>query len=279
MLLLSCTGARTASSITEPTSALSRLSVPDESLGVTKSWFHSFTQHEFKFDGVQAIVVVPKRAADGNPWVWRARFFGHEPQVDVALLKRGYHLAYVDVSGLYGAPKAVERWDRFHAYLVENHGFNQRVVLEGFSRGGLIVYNWASANPHKVMCIYADAPVVDFKSWPGGLGLGNGDPDRYLELLDAYELSAAEALDYRNNPIDNLRPLADAAIPILHVVGDADEIVPVSENSGVLSFRYSEYGGSIRVIHKKGVGHHPHSLRDPTPIVDFIVANTHFGIE
>jgi hypothetical protein len=35
------------------------------------------------------------------------------------------------------------------------------------SRGGLIIYNCAVANPEKVAAIYGDAPVMDFKSWPG----------------------------------------------------------------------------------------------------------------
>ena len=29
----------------------------------------------------------------------------------------------------------------------------------------------------------------------------------------------------------------------------------------------------MKVILKPGVGHHPHSLKDPTPIVDFILQN------
>ena len=28
---------------------------------------------------------------------------------------------------------------------------------------------------------------------------------------------------------------------------------------------------TIRVIHKPGIGHHPHGLDDPTPVVDFIL--------
>ena len=50
---------------------------------------------------------MPEEAAHGKPWIWRARFFGHEPQADLALLEKGYHLAYTDVAGLYGSPKAV----------------------------------------------------------------------------------------------------------------------------------------------------------------------------
>ena len=29
-------------------------------------------------------------------------------------------------------------------------------------------------------------------------------------------------------------------------------------------------GGTIRVIRKPGVGHHPHSLAEPAPLVEFI---------
>ena len=60
-------------------------------------------------------------------------------------------------------------------------------------------------------------------------------------------------------------------IPLLHVVGDADKVVPVSENTAIVEKRYKALGGQIQVIHKKGVGHHPHSLKDPKPIVDFIL--------
>jgi hypothetical protein len=58
---------------------------------------------------------------------------------------------------------------------------------------------------------------------------------------------------------------------LLHVVGDADQVVPVAENTAVIEKRYKELGGSIQVIHKKDVGHHPHSLKDPLLIVNFIL--------
>ena len=40
-----------------------------------KSSFHGFDQYNFKFEGVDCKVVVPKKNADGKPWVWRARFW------------------------------------------------------------------------------------------------------------------------------------------------------------------------------------------------------------
>ncbi len=133
-----------------------------------KSSFYSYDRYDFVYDGRPCIVVAPQKVAEGKPWIWRARFFGHEPQTDVAMLERGYHLVYADVAGLYGAPKAVGIWDRFYTYLTKTYRFSPKVVLEGMSRGGLIVYNWAAKNPDKVCCIYGDAPVCDIKSWPGG---------------------------------------------------------------------------------------------------------------
>jgi hypothetical protein len=48
--------------------------------------------------------------------------------------------------------------------------------------------------------------------------------------------------------------------------------VPVSENTAILAERYTSLGGKINVIIKDGVGHHPHSLDDPEPIVNFITS-------
>jgi hypothetical protein len=45
----------------------------------------------------------------------------------------------------------------------------------------------------------------------------------------------------------------------------------VGENTAIAEKRYLELGGTIKVIHKPGVGHHPHSLKDPTPLVDFVL--------
>jgi pimeloyl-ACP methyl ester carboxylesterase len=233
--------------------------------------FHGFTMVEFDLGDARCRVVQPKKTAGGRPWIWRARFWGHEPQLDVALLERGWHVAYCDVGNLFGSPRAVKRWDAFYEYLTAKHQFNPRPVLEGMSRGGLIIYNWAKANPEKVTCIYGDAPVCDFKSWPAGRGQGKASAGAWQACLKAYGLTEAQAWEFRGNPIDGLEPLAKAGVPLIHVVGDADVVVPVGENTDVLERRYKKLGGTIRVIGKPGVGHHPHSLKDPAQLVRFIL--------
>ena len=238
-----------------------------------KTAWHNFDRYDFKLGDADCRVVTPNTAAPGKPWVWRARFWGHEPQADLALLAKGWHVVYCEVGALFGSPAAVERWDRFYDFLTTQHGFATKAALEGMSRGGLIIYNWAASNPGKVAAIYGDAPVCDFKSWPAGRGVGKGSLGTWKQCLAAYGFTEAEAVAYKGNPIDRLAPLAKAGIPILHVVGDADKVVPITENSDIIEQRYKALGGKIHVIHKPGVGHHPHSLKDPEPIVEFFLAH------
>ncbi|MDP6553358.1 MAG: alpha/beta hydrolase [Pirellulaceae bacterium] len=247
---------------------------PPTALPGKKTTWHGFDRYDFVVDGRKSIVVTPTESAAGHPWIWRARFFGHEPQTDLALLRRGFHLVYCDVGNLFGSPKAVAHWNAFYKFLTTKHGFARKVALEGMSRGGLIIYNWAAANPDKVCCIYGDAPVCDFKSWPAGIGRGKGSPGSWQACLKAYDLTEQQALEYRANPIDQLLPLAKANVPLLNVVGEVDQVVPVDENTDVLAQRYDKLGGSIEVIRKPGVGHHPHSLKDPAPIVEFVLKHT-----
>lgn len=219
-------------------------------------------------------LVFPKNPNKAKNWIWRARFWGHEPQTDLALLERGFHVAYIDVGGLFGNEKAINIWDDFYSFMTNKYKLNPKVVLEGMSRGGLIIFNWANRNAEKVACIYADAPVCDFKSWPAGKGEGKGSVNAWIECLNQYGFSEKLALQYNGNPINHMENLASQKVPILHVVGGADPVVPVSENTGLLEKRVKELGWEMTIINKPGVGHHPHSLEDPKPIVDFVLRYT-----
>jgi pimeloyl-ACP methyl ester carboxylesterase len=233
--------------------------------------FPNYEVKEFLFEGHKAKIVFPNEQNSNNYWIWRARFWGHEPQVDKALLEEGFHVVYVDVGNLFGNDEAVRLWDRFYSYCVNKYNLNSKVVLEGMSRGGLIVYNWASKNTDKVFSIYADAPVCDIKSWPGGFFNGKGSPKVWSSCLKAYNLDANSVKEYNNNPVDNCVRIGKAKIPVIHVYGDADTVVPYEENTAIVAKKIKKAGGTIKIIRKKGIGHHPHSLEDPTPIVEFIL--------
>jgi pimeloyl-ACP methyl ester carboxylesterase/lysophospholipase L1-like esterase len=241
--------------------------------GVRESQLSGYKKHDFKVNGRAALLVFPEKALPGKPWYWRTEFFGHEPQVDLELLRRGFHVGYVDVQNMYGAPTAMEPMDAFYQHVRQEYGLGEKVALAGFSRGGLFAFNWAALHPERTGAVYGDNPVCDFKSWPGGKGTGKGSKGDWDRLLGVYGFPGeAEALAYQGNPVDNLAALAAARVPVLGFCGRADEVVPVAENIGLLRQRYEALGGPVRLIERPFTGHHPHSLRDPMPIADFVEA-------
>jgi pimeloyl-ACP methyl ester carboxylesterase len=174
---------------------------------------------------LRCVVVVPKKAANGNPWSWRGYYFDHEPQVEIELLKCGFHVGFIWCDA--GKP-----WDAWYNFLTQTHGLSKKPAFIGMSRGGRNAYTWATANPDKVSCIYADNPAVS------------------REALAA------------------LGGLARADVPVLHVCGSLDPIL--GNHTLLVESVYRQLGGRISVMIKDGAGHHPHSLRDPKPIAHFI---------
>jgi hypothetical protein len=133
----------------------------DQPLQITS--YHGYACAEWTLDGHLCKLVKPKQAAKGHPWIWRARFWGHEPQTEIALLERGYHVAYCDVAELFGNKAAINTWNNFYARL-QQAGLSKKAVMEGMSRGAVYVFNWAAENPDKVAAVYVDNPVLDLKS-------------------------------------------------------------------------------------------------------------------
>ncbi len=215
--------------------------------GVKSNW-HGFTRYDFQLDRRDAHVIIPDKAAPGKPWIWRARFPEWHYQMDSMLLKKGFHIAYINTDGMFGAPKAMDVWNGFYSYLTTQYHLNQKVALEGVSRGGLFVFNFAKKWPDRVSAIYAEAPVCDFKSWPGGKGSGPGDAASWKQLQEIYGFaSEKEALEHTSNPIGNLEKLAAAKVPLYFSIGLHDSIVPPEENTYKLVNSYIRLGGPAMV--------------------------------
>ncbi len=177
----------------------------------------------------RCIVVVPKIAAPGNPWSWRGCYWDHQPQTEIELLRRGFHIAYIESSQDL---KPDPSWDAWYEFLTAKHELSAKPAFVGMSRGGEYAYTWATAHPDKVACIYADNP---------------GGNSEVLMRLGA---------------------LATNDVPLLHVCGSIDPIL--GKFTLPMENIYHAFGGRISVMIKEGRGHHPHSLRDPKPIADFI---------
>ena len=147
----------------------------------------------------------------------------------------------------------------------------------GFSRGALYAVNFALKYPDCCGLLYLDAPVLDICSWPGGLGAGLGEESCWKECKEIYHLNDETALTFTGNPLDRTKELAKTGIPVMLVCGDADRYVPYAENGEPFYEKMKEAGADIMLIVKPGCDHHPHSLSDPAPVVDFI--EKHYGIK
>jgi len=178
---------------------------------------------------LRCIVVAPQNPAPGNPWSWQGCYWDHEPQTEVELLRRGFHIAFV-------TPDPGKQWDAWYDWLTEKHGLSKKPAFVGMSRGGVNEYDWTTANPDKVSCIYADNPAIR--------------PEAFARLGE----------------------LARNDVALLNVCGSADSLL--QRNTLAIENRYQQLGGRITIIIKDGHAHHPHSLRNPQPIADWIVEHT-----
>src|SRR6266481_5520622 len=175
---------------------------------------------------LRCIVVVPKKPAPRNPWSWQACYWDHRPQAEAELLRRGFHIAFI-------TPDPGKQWDAWYAFLTEKHGLSKKPSFVGMSKGGVNEYDWATANPGKVSCIYADNPAIR--------------PEAFMKLGE----------------------LAKNDVALLNICGSLDFLL--QRHTLPIEDRYQQLGGRITVMIKDGTAHHPHSLRNPKPIADWIV--------
>ncbi len=209
---------------------------------------------ELRIGDVQGFVIFPlKAAADGSkPWLWYApSYWRAYPGQRMTwlfsrLLEQGFYVCGTSVGDSFGSPESRKIYSRFHEYVVKEYGLSPKVCLLPQSRGGLMWYNWAVENPEKVECIGGIYPVCDLTSYPG-LGA----------TAKAYGMTEAEltAQLAQHNPIERLAPLAEAKVPILHLHGDKDSVVPLEKNSGELIKRYQALGGPAELVVIAGQGH------------------------
>jgi hypothetical protein len=161
-------------------------------------------------------------------------------------LAKGIAIAGIDVGESYGSPAGRAIYDTFYRHLVGAREFGAKPVLLARSRGGLMLYSWAVENPQSVGAVAGIYPVCNIASYPG------------LErAAGSYQMTAAqlEAALAEHNPIDRLAPLAKARVPIRHIHGDNDRVVPLEANSAELAKRYKALGGPVEVEVVPGQGH------------------------
>lgn len=218
-------------------------------------------------------IIMPEKVDKKKPvpWVWFAPVIGIVPTENDTwyfeqFLENGIAIAGIDVGESYGSPNGTAIYSEFYEHLVNERNFAKKPSLLARSRGGLMHYNWAIENPESVSCVAGIFPVCDLRSYPG---LETAAP--------AYEMTVAE-LDRMltdHNPVDRISVLAKAGIPIYHMHGDVDNLVPLRENSLELKKRYDAYGNNMTLELIKGQGHNywPGWYTNQK-MLDFILENT-----
>ncbi len=219
-----------------------------------------------------AFLILPEKPQAGRPipWVWYAPTLpglpgGAEKWMFEEFLENGIAIAGVDVGESYGSPAGRAVYTALHDELVKKRGLDGQACLLTRSRGGLMLYCWAVENPDKVKCITGIYPVCNIASYPG--------LDR---ACGAYGLTAEQLKEVlvKHNPIDRLTPLARAKVPIFHIHGDQDQVVPLEANSGLVKKRYDQLGGEMTLEIVRGQGHNLWAgWFNSQKLVDFILTN------
>ena len=180
----------------------------------------------------------------------------------------GYYVVHITNKTRWHHPSDTDARAELAQFMHETYGVKKKCVIIGMSCGGMQGIYFASKYPELVSCMYLDAPVVNLLSCPAALGKGTSYFDEFYAHTG---MSLIELLGYRNHPLDHLHMLVKNNVPIILVSGDSDTIVPYDENGKYISEIYEKNGCTIETIIKKGGDHHPHSLEDNTPIIDFIL--------
>lgn len=231
-------------------------------LAQVESKEYGATPFDFNVPGGSGFVIKPHgpETAGQKPWVRYAPTFvkarpemGRYPNKSLdwlftRLLDKGVWIGGVDVGESWGNAQGRKAYTQFYKYVRKEYALSPRPCFVGQSRGGIMVYNWAVEHPREVGCMVGIYPVTNLAGWPH---LG-GD-----RILKAYGMSEAELRKHlrKNNPIDRLAPLARAKVPIFHIHGDADKVVPLEQNTLELARRYKALGGNAEVNVVPGKGH------------------------
>lgn len=210
----------------------------------------------------------PAKTDLGKPWVWYAPAFNkrlpekRELWMIDRLLAKGIAIAAIDVGESMGNPTGRAAFTELYKHMVKE-GYSTKPVLLGRSRGGLMHYNWAVENPESVSGIAGIYTVGNLASWPG-----------LKRAAKAYGMSEAELKEQlpKHNPIDRLAPLAKAKVPIYHIHGDNDKVVPLEQNAGLVVERYKALDGpgTLELIKDGGHDVKPHWFESQT-LTDFMI--------
>ena len=225
------------------------------------------------FEDHDAIIVYPDTEKANGYLAVKTEYWGAFPEAaEILLLEKGFYLCYIKNGNRWGTNVDLDRKARFIRFVQHEYGLKEKCVPIGMSCGGLIAIKLAARYPELIKCMYLDAPVLNYMSCPCGFGVGNPLSTDNSEILQALCLrNISQLLAYRDMPLDKLDILTNYRIPVVMVAGDNDKVVPFCENGIFLQEAYRNADVELEVYIKPGCDHHPHGLKNPTAVINFIL--------
>ena len=219
-----------------------------------------------ELNGREVIIMHPEKPI--GKWALKTEYFNAFPAVQNTLLDMGYYIAYIKNTTRWHHSSDTDARADLCKYMKKRFNLDKCVII-GMSCGGMQGIYMASKYPELISVLYLDAPVVNLLSCPAGLG--KGEPSMFEEFKMHTGMNLTDLIAYRNHPLDHIEKVAASKIPVILVSGDQDSVVPYDENGKYINDVYVKNNCIIETIIKKGGDHHPHSLDDNTPIIDFIL--------
>ena len=235
--------------------------------------WNDFEAKEFTFAERDALIVYPSCDPIGR-MLLKTEYLWAFPDFDIAMLKKGYYLIYISHRSRWAPDEETDIMAEFVCFCANELQASPKCVVEGMSCGGLQAARFGELYPELTAVLYLDAPVLNILSMVG-LGECKVDDTKmfWREIVDTFGVSKSTIVNFRKSAIDHMEPLIKHKIPIIMVYGNADDIVIYAENGKVLEDYYKEKNGVMKVIKKSMGKHHPHGLKEPSLLVQFVEEN------
>ncbi len=226
---------------------------------------------EFKFEGRVCWVVIPENPT--GDWVFKTEYFTAFPDVERTLVeKHGFYAFAIRHTTRFSPDADLECEARFIDFLCEKYSLKKKGSLVGMSMGGSRAVKFAGRYPERVNCMWIDAPVLSFISYPARRHW-EGCANEFRLAYPGFERYQMFGSDI--HPLCNVDTLIENKIPVFMSYGTEDETVPYAENGMLMAEAYRCHPELLTVVPVGLRGHHPHGLvQDNSKIVEFILENT-----
>ena len=231
--------------------------------------YHGYRRFDFTFADRDAVIVFPSEEKKNGKWMLKTEYFDAFPELELAMLDRGYHLVYLKNIHRWGGDEDQEAKRDLCEYLHREYGLSRRCVCIGMSCGGWHAVSFASRYPAYVSLLYLDAPLLSF------FGLCEPYLTDWIEehkRAKGYTVAGERFVD-NDQPLHRLKVLTDNRLPVALVWGGADQVVKPQWNAEVVLDYYQKQNAPIKTWYKPECDHHPHVAVNLEEVMDYIEAN------